>query len=35
MWSLLRAGVEVSWTSEMGETEGLSTAIALTKALDD
>ena len=35
VWSLLRAGVEVSWTSELGESEGLSTAIALTKALDD
>ena len=35
VWSLLRAGVEVSWTSELGDTEGLSTAIALTKALDD
>jgi streptomycin 6-kinase len=34
-WSLLRAGVEVSWASELGDTEDLSTCIALTKALDD
>ena len=34
-WSLLRAGIEVSWTSEEGDPEALSTAIALTKALDD
>jgi streptomycin 6-kinase len=34
-WSLLRAGVEVSWASELGDTEALSTSIALTKALDD
>jgi streptomycin 6-kinase len=33
-WSLLRAGVEVSWTSEEGDAEALSTAVALTKALD-
>ncbi len=35
VWSLLRAGVEVSWTSQEGDPEALSTAIALTKALDD
>ena len=34
-WSLLRAGVEVSWTSELSDPEALSTCIALTKALDD
>jgi streptomycin 6-kinase len=35
VWSLLRAGIEVSWTSEEGDPERLSRAIALTKALDD
>jgi len=35
VWSLLRAGVEVSWVSREGNPEALSTAIALTKALDD
>ena len=35
VWSLLRAGVEVSWVSQEGNPEALSTAIALTKALDD
>lgn len=34
-WSLLRAGIEVSWCSELGDAEALSTRIALTKALDD
>lgn len=34
-WSLLRAGIEVSWTSELGDADELSARIALTKALDD
>ncbi|HSO64078.1 MAG TPA: aminoglycoside phosphotransferase family protein [Ornithinibacter sp.] len=34
-WSLLRAGVEVSWASALGDSDELSTLIALTKALDD
>jgi streptomycin 6-kinase len=34
-WSLLRAGVEVSWATEVPDPEELSTCIALTKALDD
>lgn len=33
-WSLLRAGVEVSWAVGMGEDEQLTTAVALTKALE-
>jgi hypothetical protein len=35
VWSLLRAGIEVSWTSTEGDPERLSQAIALHKALDD
>lgn len=34
-WSLMRAGIEVSWASALGDTDDLSTCIALTKALDD
>ncbi len=34
-WSLLRAGIEVSWTSQLGDPDALSTRIALAKALDD
>jgi streptomycin 6-kinase len=33
-WSLLRAGLEVSWAVDEGE-ESVTTCIALTKALDD
>ena len=35
VWSLLRAGIDVSWTSTEGNPERLSQAIALHKALDD
>ena len=35
VWSLLRAGIEVSWTSTEGDPDRLSRAIALHKALDD
>ena len=35
VWSLLRAGIEVSWASTDGDPERLSQAIALHKALDD
>ena len=34
-WALLRAGIEVSWVSETGDAEDLTTHVALTKALDD
>lgn len=34
-WTLLRAGVEVSWVSETGDADELSLHVALTKALDD
>lgn len=33
-WSLLRAGLEVGWAVGLGDTERLTTAVALTKALD-
>jgi streptomycin 6-kinase len=35
VWSLLRAGIQVSWTSVEGDPESLSRAVALHKALDD
>ncbi|MFL6175228.1 MAG: aminoglycoside phosphotransferase family protein [Ornithinibacter sp.] len=35
IWSLLRAGIEVSWTSVEENPERLSLTIALHKALDD
>ncbi|MFL6080670.1 MAG: aminoglycoside phosphotransferase family protein [Ornithinibacter sp.] len=35
IWSLLRAGIEVSWTSVEESPERLSLTIALHKALDD
>ncbi len=34
-WTLLRAGIEVSWASVVEGEEGLTTCIALHKALDD
>ena len=34
-WTLLRAGVEVSWVSETGSADDLSLHVALTKALDE
>jgi streptomycin 6-kinase len=34
-WTLLRAGLEVSWASALGDEAELSHHIALTKALDD
>lgn len=34
-WTLLRAGLEVSWASALDDREQLSHGIALTKALDD
>lgn len=34
-WTLLRAGVEVSWVSETGDADDVSLHVALTKALDD
>ncbi len=34
-WTLLRAGVEVSWTSVLDDGDALSTCVALHKALDD
>jgi streptomycin 6-kinase len=34
-WTLLRAGVEVSWVSESGSADELSLHVALTKALDE
>lgn len=34
-WTLLRAGVEVSWASQTGTADDLSLHVALTKALDD
>ncbi len=34
-WTLLRAGVEVSWTSVLEGEEALSACVALHKALDD
>jgi len=34
-WSLVRAGVEVSWSTALEEAEQRTTLIALTKALDD
>lgn len=34
-WTLLRAGLEVSWVSETGDADELSLHVALTKALDD
>jgi streptomycin 6-kinase len=34
-WTLLRAGIEVSWVSEAGSADDLSLHVALTKALDE
>ena len=34
-WTLLRAGVEVSWASVDGDEDAVSTCVALHKALDD
>jgi len=34
-WTLLRAGVEVSWVSETGDAADVSLHVALTKALDE
>ena len=34
-WTLLRAGIEVSWVSETGSADVLSLHVALTKALDE
>lgn len=34
-WTLLRAGIEVSWTSVLDDEDALSTCVALHKALDD
>jgi streptomycin 6-kinase len=35
VWSLIRAGVEVSWSTALEDADQRTTLIALTKALDD
>jgi streptomycin 6-kinase len=34
-WTLLRAGIEVSWAVGMDDPDDVTLFIALTKALDD